>query len=256
MLKSKLLDRSLMVALAFLLAVFSFSIVAPVNAQAQEVVFKWDPSVGFVLPAYGTSVTFGNTAYFTALGWDQWNASTIYFFNAMLEGDDAPLSFVGVSVVNANATIYSFSRDGAFRVTLYAPSGAVSTLVLKGVPKPKAVVVGGRAVKEGEFLTTLQDFTTAQPPSVLWDPATSTLMVKVLHHSPEDVVVAWQAVTVTETATVTTTERVWNPIDITQSIGVGIAALFLALMGVILAVVIAELTRLFRTASPEPMVET
>jgi len=191
----------------------------PAYAQT-EYIFAWDPSVGFYLPAHGTAITFSGTAYFAGFGWDSWNASMVYFFDAMLEGDDSPLSFVGISVIGANATVASFNRDGAMRIILSAPSGAVSYLFLDLPQTPQAVRVlyCGRdaTIPASRFLTDWGAFVDAQPPAVYI--SGSMLALKTQHCTDSEVFIAFQAVTVTETQTVTTTVTVTQTVAVTKSV--------------------------------------
>jgi len=205
-------------AVIMLLALFP-ALMLPATVNAQSEIFAWDPSVGFYLPAYG-AVSFARTAYFSSFGWDSWNASKVYFYNAMLEGDDSPLDFVGISVIGANATIASFNRDGAMHIILSAPSGAVSYLILDLPQTPQAVRIlyCGRdvTVPASQFLRDWSLFAAAQPPAVYI--SGNMLAVKTRHCSESEVFIAFQAVTVTETQTTTVTVTTTQTTTVTRSV--------------------------------------
>jgi len=165
----------------YILLILIFSIFV----YAQEVLFVWNSYIRFVLPAYNTVIAFAKNAYFTAFRWDSLNASMIYFYNVMLEDDEKPLDFVGIGVMYANATIYSFNESGVMRVILSAPAGTISYLFLDLPQQPQAirVVYCGREemFTPEKYISNLDIFLSKEPPAVYNNK--SKITIKMLHCS-------------------------------------------------------------------------
>ena len=176
------------------LILFTLSLLALAPAVAQSQIIAWSPQLHFLLPATKTTVSFSNTAYFSAFEWDAFNASSIKFYNFQVSGDEAPLPAFGIAVYNANATIEYVNRMGMGFITLYASSGVNSTLIIYySGSYPPAVSVGQETVKDSNYFRSYNDWRLHPPPAVYLNETTKVLYVKARHSSPVAVVLYWAA---------------------------------------------------------------
>jgi hypothetical protein len=176
------------------LTLFTLSLLALTPAVAQSQIIAWSPQLHFLLPATKTTVSFSNTAYFSAFEWDNFNASSIKFYNFQVSGDEAPLPVFGIAVYNANATVDYINQKGMGHITLYAPSGITSTLIIYySGSYPPAVDVGQETVKDSNYFRSYNDWRLHPPPAVYLNETMKTLYIKTWHSSPVAVTVYWAA---------------------------------------------------------------
>lgn len=79
---------------------------------AQSSIFKFDPDIEFLLPAYNTSVGQSGYLYCDSYSWDDTNATELTF-NDVFMTSGSPISGLDVSVQNANLTFNELGQSGA-----------------------------------------------------------------------------------------------------------------------------------------------
>jgi hypothetical protein len=154
--------------------------------------WKWSPNVRFRLPAYNTVIAFSDYIYLDSFSWDDLNATKITFNHILFNGETEALSTLGLSVENANATIYGLTYDDKLRIVLSAPSGTTSVLtVYYPTNYPPTIDVGTTRILKGDYLTSMEQWTVHDTPAVYLNTSNSYVKVKVTHASDVSITLFW-----------------------------------------------------------------
>ena len=154
--------------------------------------WKWSPNVRFRLPAYNTVIAFSDYIYLDSFSWDDLNATKITFNHILFNGETVALSTLGLSVENANATIYGLTYDNKLRIVLTAPSATISILtVYYPTNYPPTIDVGTTRILKGDYLTSMEQWTVHDTPAVYLNTSNSYVKVKVTHASDVSITLFW-----------------------------------------------------------------
>ena len=170
--------------------------VKTINAQSTSYTWKWSPNVKFKLTAYNTILGFNDYAYFDRFSWiGGANASAIAFYNFEIAGDDAPLTYIGFSVQNANATINYINKGSKAEIVLNAPTGTVSSLTIYYPGNyPPNIQVGSEIISDQKYFRSQSDWKQAKAPAIYLDSTNKMISVKAQHSSPVTITIYWTGI--------------------------------------------------------------
>jgi hypothetical protein len=176
--------------------IFLFFLLCFIPIQAQTT-YNWkiDPAIAFKLPAYNTIIKFNNYFYLNSFTWDSYNASMITFNGIQISGDNA-LSNFGISVKNANATIYYLNTNGIGKIVLSAPSGTESilTIVYPSNYPPRIDFIKPGVVEtiyDNKYFRNESSFLSYKGPAVCLLESNKQIKIKAIHSSDVEIDFYW-----------------------------------------------------------------